>query len=89
VKLWQASNPEKRDFRLVSIGTAYKSTGLDDRGGGVYVGRIARPEKGWTAAFVEMTFPGGKYPLKFTSGVRVLPDTLPHSLPQQTGKLPQ
>jgi PhoPQ-activated pathogenicity-related protein len=53
------------------------------------VGHIAKPEKGWTAAFVEMTFPGGKYPLKFTTGVRVLPDTLPHALPQQTGKLPQ
>ena len=30
-----------------------------------------------------MTFPsGGKYPLKVTSGVRVLPDTLPYPAPK-------
>ena len=38
----------------------------------------ANDKEGWTAFFVELTYPtGGKYPLKFTSGVRVLPDTLP------------
>jgi len=31
---------------------------------------------------VELTFPGtGKYPLKETSGIRVLPDKLPYPAP--------
>ena len=46
---------------------------------------MARPEKaakGYTAYFVEMTFPsGGKYPFKFTTGVHVTPDTYPHGPP--------
>ena len=84
VKLWQATNPERRDFRLESIGTAYQSTILTDEGGGVYVARIARPAKGWTAFFVELTYPsGGKYPFKFTTAVRVLPNTLPFKAPRQ------
>lgn len=77
VKLWQATNPERRDFRLEKIGPAFKSTTLADRNG-VYEARIAKPAKGWTAFFVELTFPsGGKHPFKFTTGVRVLPDKLP------------
>ena len=90
VKLWQAANAEKRDFRLVAIGPAYKSTDLSDQGGGVYVAKIAKPAKGWTASFVELTFPsGGKYPFKFTTAVRVTPDTLPYPLPKPSGKLPE
>jgi PhoPQ-activated pathogenicity-related protein len=78
VKLWQATNPEHRDFRLESIGPAYKSTDLTEQGGGIYVAHVTAPEKGWTAYFVEMTYPsGGKYPFKFTTAVRVNPDTEP------------
>jgi PhoPQ-activated pathogenicity-related protein len=78
VKLWQATNPTARDFRLMTIGPAYHSTGLQDQNGGVYVGRVFKPEKGWTAYFVELTYPsGGKYPFKFTTAVRVIPDTEP------------
>jgi PhoPQ-activated pathogenicity-related protein len=83
VKLWQATNPEKRDFRLLTIGPAYKSTILADEGGGVYLGKVPKPEKGWTAYFVELTFPGGgKYPFKFTTAVRVEPDVLPFAAPK-------
>jgi PhoPQ-activated pathogenicity-related protein len=78
VKLWRATNPKTRDFRLLTIGKAYESTDLADQGGGVYVGKINPPETGWTAFFVEMTFDVGQsFPLKVTTGVRVLPDTLP------------
>ena len=78
VKLWQATNAEHRDFRLMTIGPAYQSIDLPDRGDGVYVGSAARPEKGWTAYFVELTYPsGGKYPFKFTTAVRVTPDAKP------------
>jgi PhoPQ-activated pathogenicity-related protein len=83
VKLWQATNPEHRDFRLVSIGPAYKSTTLQEQKDGTYIGRVEKPEKGWTAYFVELTFAtGGKYPLKFTTGVRITPDTLPFAAPK-------
>ena len=83
VKLWQATNPEKRDFRLMSIGPAYKDSPLADEGGGVYTGRVTKPAKGWTAYFVELTFPsGGKYPFKFTTPVRVEPDVLPFPPPK-------
>lgn len=64
------------------IGKAYKSEVLQPVKEGVYVGKMAKPETGFTAYFVEMTFPsGGKYPYKFTSGVRVTPDVLPFQMP--------
>mgnify|MGYP000865327914 CR=1 FL=1 len=78
VKLWQATNPNARDFRLEKIGKAYKDTVLTDQGGGVYVGKAEKPEKGYTAYFVELTYPsGGKYPFKFTTRVKVTPDVYP------------
>ncbi len=85
VKLWQANNPEHRDFRLMAIGPAYKSTTLEEQNDGIYIGKVPKPEKGWTAYFIELTFPsGGKYPMKFTTAVRVNPDTLPFEAPKFT-----
>lgn len=78
VKLWQATNAEARDFRLMTIGPAYKSSDLEDRGKGVYIAQMPQPAKGFTAYFIELTYPsGGKYPFKFTTAVRVTPDTEP------------
>jgi PhoPQ-activated pathogenicity-related protein len=78
VKLWQATNPQSRDFRLMTIGPAYQSSDLQDQGGGTYVAKVRAPEKGYTAYFVELTYPsGGKYPFKLTTAVRVNPDTEP------------
>jgi PhoPQ-activated pathogenicity-related protein len=83
VKLWQAVNPKARNFRLDVIGSAYKSTELTPTGPNTWIARVPAPSEGWTAFFVEATFAsGGKYPLKFTSGVRVLPDTLPYPAPK-------
>ena len=80
VKLWQATNTEKRDFRLETIGRAWKSSALSDQGGGVYKGQVPKPEKGWTAFFVEMTYNSGlPIPYKFTTQVHVVPDCLPFS----------
>jgi len=79
VKLWQASNAKARDFRLMTIGPAWKSTPVEGKGG-IYVGKAEKPAEGWTAFFVELTYPGpGKFPLKFTTEVRVTPDVLPHA----------
>ena len=43
-------------------------------------GKVPEPTKGWTAFFVELTFPTGNSspPFKFTTQVRVVPDVLPH-----------
>ena len=79
VLLWQATNPEARDFRLESLGPEYTSTVLLDRGNGVYVGNVKKPTKGWTAYYIEMKFDAGVgIPVKMSTGVRVLPDVLPY-----------
>jgi PhoPQ-activated pathogenicity-related protein len=84
VKVWQATNGKARDFRLDTIGAAYKSAPLTAEKEGLYRCRVAAPAEGFTAYFVELTFAtGGKYPLKFTTGVRVTPDRLPFALPKR------
>jgi PhoPQ-activated pathogenicity-related protein len=85
VKMWQATNEAARDFRLMTIGPAWKSQELSDQGGGVYVGKPEKPSKGWTAYFVELTYLNGKEaPFKFTTGVHVTPNTLPHTYTKPT-----
>ena len=81
VNLWQATNPKARDFRLEAIGPAYKKSRLDPTETGTYVARVAKPEAGWTAFFVELTFDSGmKAPFKFTTQVSIVPDVLPHKI---------
>ena len=78
VKLWQATNEEKRDFRIDVLGAKWSSSPLEAKGKGRYVGQVPEPQKGWTAYFVELTFDGGKVgQYKFTTEVRVLPTRLP------------
>jgi PhoPQ-activated pathogenicity-related protein len=78
VNLWQATNPQARDFRLATIGPAYSSTELKDQGDCLFLARVDPPPQGWTAFFVELVYEtGGKFPWKVTTGVRVVPDTLP------------
>jgi PhoPQ-activated pathogenicity-related protein len=78
VKLWQATNPEARDFRLQKIGPVWKSTDLAEQGTGVYIGKVPEPPQGWTAFMVELTYPTGTpAPYKFTTPVHVVPDKLP------------
>jgi PhoPQ-activated pathogenicity-related protein len=77
VLLWRAHNPEKRDFRLQTIGPAWASTPVEPVDG-VYEAAVEAPESGWTAFFLELTYdgPGGK-PLVFTTEVLVVPDVCP------------
>ena len=78
VKLWQATNVKKRDFRLESIGPVWKSSPLAAEGDGTYVAKVPEPEEGWTAFFVELTFDSGMdIPYKFTTEVHVVPECLP------------
>ena len=78
VKVWAATNPSARDFRLEEIGPAYKEFPAKEDSPEIYTGSVNTPTKGWTAFFVEMTWgmPGGT-PIKMTTAVRVLPDVLP------------
>jgi len=79
VKLWQATNHKARDFRLQTLGPKYTSVDVGEASGGEYIAHVARPAEGWTAYFVELTFDSGfRFPFKFTTAVRVTPDTLPH-----------
>jgi PhoPQ-activated pathogenicity-related protein len=84
--LWQATNPDARDFRVDTIGSAYQKSPLEAQSDGTYVARIDKPPKGFTAYFVELVYPTGhEYPLKFTTDVYVVPDVLPFEMPA-TGK---
>ena len=82
--LWQATNPNARDFRLETIGPAYRPSPLEPYGDGRYRARVPVPTHGWTAYFVELTFAsGGRFPFKFTSSVRIAPETLPFGPPPE------
>jgi PhoPQ-activated pathogenicity-related protein len=78
VNLWTATNPTARDFRLETIGKAWNSAPLAVNDKGVYDTGVKAPEKGWTAYFVELLFDSGSSaPFRFSTEVRVIPDTLP------------
>ncbi len=84
VRLWQATNPNARDFRLATIGEAWQSTPLADSGGGVYIGQVATPPQGWTAFTVELTYPGSPLIPElletariYTTDVQITPPDLP------------
>lgn len=76
IKLWKAHNPKDRIFQLKEIGKAFESQEVPLNDNGEYTISVDEPEEGWTAYFVELTFPGvGDIPLKFTTGTVVVPDT--------------
>lgn len=79
VRLWQAMNPETRNFRLDDENVkAWEDSELLDQGGGTYVGEVVVPPQGWRAFFVELIFDSGTaVDYKFTTEVRVTPDYLP------------
>jgi PhoPQ-activated pathogenicity-related protein len=56
-RLWQATNPQARDFRLGTIGAAWQPAGLAAVGEGSYAITIPPPPTGWTAYFVELVYP--------------------------------
>ncbi len=82
VLLWQASNPKARDFRLESIGPAWKSAPVQPDDNGIYRVTMPAPGSGWTAFFLELTYPGPlDLPLVFTTEVVVTPDVYPFPAP--------
>ncbi|MHC1766924.1 MAG: PhoPQ-activated pathogenicity-related family protein [Verrucomicrobiia bacterium] len=79
VKLWQATNPDARDFRVETLGRVWTSSDLAPEPDGSYLAKVPKPSKGWTAYLVELTFAskGAPAPFKFTTEVKVVPDVLP------------
>lgn len=87
VKLWQATNSKARDFRVETLGPVWQSQPLTRQEGGVYVGKVSEPEKGWTAFFVELTYPAtNAAPFKFTTQVHVVPDVVPYKFKTKAAK---
>jgi len=86
ILLWQATNPEARDFRLEKVGKIWTSSEITLDADGKLVAQVEKPEKGWTAFVVEMSYKveGFPAPLKLTTGVAVVPDVLPFA-----GKMPK
>lgn len=79
VLLWQAHNPDSRNFTQAMIGRAYESTPLEEVEPGLYRVKLEAPEQGYTAYYVEIHFPSGTdVPFKFSSGVKVVPDVTEH-----------
>ena len=82
IKLWQAYNPDARDFRLETIGNGFFSTDLHDNGGYTYQARVSRPSRGFIAYFIELAYTtanGNVFTV--TTNVRVTPDVLPFRAP--------
>lgn len=85
VKLWQATNPEKREFRINVFGANWTETVLEPDADGAYVGRVPTPEQGYTAYLVELTFAGpGEDPLVLSTPTRVTPDVTTHRFEPKT-----
>jgi PhoPQ-activated pathogenicity-related protein len=83
VTLWQATNPQARDFRLETLGPKWTSTPLTLENQQC-VARVQSPSKGWTAFVVELTYDGPNgLPLKLTTNVRVVPDKTDHTFVPQ------
>ncbi len=74
VVLWQATNPNGRDFRYELIGGVWTSSPLYDQGGNTYVGYCPPPAQGWTAYFVQADFGNDEI---YTTQVVINPDVLP------------
>ncbi|MBE0536807.1 MAG: PhoPQ-activated pathogenicity-related family protein [Phycisphaerae bacterium] len=78
VRLWQATNPNARDFRIDVLGRLWSSVVLQPDGEGRYVAQVEKPAQGFTAFFMELMFDNPRgHPLKFTTGTRVIPDVKP------------
>ncbi len=80
VRLWQATNPNARDFRLESVGAIWRATPLNEQGGGIYQATVSPPAQGFTAFFIELTFSEKDFlgaDQVYTTAVRIVPDVLP------------
>jgi len=79
LRVWTATNPDGRDFRVDVIGRSWTSRPIERAADGHYEITVDAPEQGYTAYFVEATFGDGRaVPLTRSTGIVVTPDTYPH-----------
>ena len=79
LKLWQAYNPNARDFRVETIDRSWTATEIPLREDGTYRLQPDTKSNGYTAFFGELTFTNGNgMPFKLSTGVVITPDTYPH-----------
>jgi PhoPQ-activated pathogenicity-related protein len=79
INKWEAVNDSDRDFRIYVIGEdAWKKEEISLAENGSYSIPFPQPQSGYKAGLVELVFfPESEFPLYFTSGTIVTPDTYP------------
>ena len=79
VLLWNAHNPDGRDFRLYVIDRIWLAKDVELYDDGSAFVNITTPEEGYTAWFVEATFDiDSPLPFKKTSGITITPNEYPY-----------
>jgi PhoPQ-activated pathogenicity-related protein len=73
VLMWQATNPNNRDFRLETFGANWTSSPLANQGGGNYVAQVSLPPSGATAFFIQMQYEVDGMTLTFTTQISTVP----------------
>lgn len=79
IRLWEAVNPEGRDFKSYVVGEeAWQMQEIEMVENGKYAIPIDSPDKGYKGALVEVIFNvDSDFPLTLTSGTVVTPDIYP------------
>ena len=78
VKLWQAANPKTRDFRIVRIKKTWEGTDLEPTAERASTApKSKRPKSVGKPSLWNSPTPWARFELKVTSGINVVPDTLP------------
>lgn len=89
-KLWETTNDVARDFRRMTTGESWQATPLADEGDGTqsaFSVSLTTPTRGYTARFVELTFPGvAGLPQTYSTRVHVAPDKTPFEVTDPIGK---
>ncbi len=84
--LWQATNPEARDFRLETLGPAWTQSPLAREADGSYLVKVAPPPSGFTGFLAQFQFPAPDGGVQtYSTPVMVTPDTLPFTLDDPVG----
>lgn len=79
LRLWNAHNPDGRDFRLYVIDRIWMARDLEIEQDGEVTAELNQPDSGYTAWFVEAEFDSeSDYPFTETTGVVVTPNTYPY-----------
>lgn len=89
-KVWTTTNSVSRDFRRITTGESWQATPLADEGDGtqsVFSVSLAAPAEGYTARFVELTFPGvAGLPQTYSTRIHVAPDKTPFEVVDPIGQ---